>query len=418
MRDFLSEDEARRLRSEFGSPLFVYDRATLEERAAEVLAFPAACGLTARYAVKALPNSAVIRLLNQAGLKIDCSSEYEVLRSLRAGVPAEEIQLTAQQLPEDLAALLRRGIRFNACSLNQLEAFGRACPGAELGVRINPGLGSGHSNRTNVGGPSSSFGIWHEHLEQVLELAEGHGLRITRMHTHIGSGSDPQVWVHCAKLSLEIAARIPEVLSLNLGGGFKVARMPQETSADLEAIGQKIVPEFERFAADHGRELQLEIEPGSYLVADAGLLLCSVIDVVDTGSHGHQFIKIDSGMTEVLRPSMYGAQHPFHVVSAAGGPERAPRDYLIVGHCCERGDILTPEPGNAEGLMARSLPEARPGDLLLIGSVGAYCSGMAASNYNSFPVCAEVLRSGPGEFSLIRRRQSLDQMLDNELPLV
>jgi len=414
-RWFLGDDEAWQLSAEFGTPLFVYDRQVLEDRAREVLGFPAAFGLTARYALKALPNAAVIRVLTEAGLHIDASSGFEVHRALRAGVSPDRIQLTAQEMPEDLPELHARGVLFNACSLNQLDRFGHACPGSEVCVRINPGLGSGHSNRTNVGGRSSSFGIWHEQLPQILGLAARHSLRITRMHTHIGSGSDPQVWVHCAKLSLEIAAKLPEVRRLNLGGGFKVARVAQETPADLQEIGQKIVPEFERFAVDHGRELHLEIEPGSYLVANAGVVVARVIDVVDTGDDGHRFIKVDSGMTEVLRPSMYGAQHPFRVVSEVPASKRNERPCVIVGHCCESGDILTPEPGNAEALGPVLLPETQPGDLLMIGATGAYCSAMSAVNYNSFPAAAEVMRNAPGEFALIRRRQTLDQILENEV---
>jgi len=412
---FLTPAEIFALQRDHGSPLFVYDEANLQARAAEVLAFPNAFGLTARYAMKALPNAAIVRIFTELGLHVDVSSGFEAERALRAGVQPDKIQLTAQELPADLARLVEAGIRFNACSLHQLESFGQSFPGRELAVRINPGLGSGHVNRTNTGGPASSFGIWHEHLDEVKAIAAAHDLRLTRMHTHIGSGSEPSMWVHCAKLSLDVAARLPDVRTLNLGGGFKVARVPEDGSADLQEIGQKIVPEFQRFASEQDRELHLEIEPGSFLVVSAGLLLARIEDVVDTGGQGYRFIKLNSGMTEILRPSMYGAQHPFTLVPADSDP-RPDDDYVVVGHCCESGDLLSPEPGNAEALQPRRLPEARVGDAFVIGGAGGYCSSMAASNYNSFPICAEVLRSGPGEFSLIRRRQTLDQVLENELP--
>jgi diaminopimelate decarboxylase len=411
---FLNSDEIFSLQREHGSPLFVYDEASLQARAREVLAFPNAFGLTARYAMKALPNAAIVRSFREMGICIDVSSGFEAERALRAGVPGDAIQLTAQELPADLSRLVGEGIRFNACSLHQLESFGRAFPGRELSVRINPGLGSGHVNRTNTGGPASSFGIWHERLDEVKAIAAEHDLQLTRMHTHIGSGSEPSMWVHCAKLSLDVAARLPDVRTINLGGGFKVARMPDDNSADLQEIGQKILPEFERFASIHGRELHLEVEPGSYLVATAGLLLARVEDVVDTGPEGYQFIKLDSGMTEILRPSMYGAQHPFSVIPA-DGEARSEQDYVIVGHCCESGDVLSPEPGNAEALLPRRLLEARRGDAFVIGGVGAYCSSMSAVNYNSVPACAEVLKRSDGSFQLIRRRQSLDEILQTEL---
>ncbi|MBW2389591.1 MAG: diaminopimelate decarboxylase, partial [Deltaproteobacteria bacterium] len=208
---FLDARRTLELQREFGTPFYVYDEDTLLERAREVLAFPNPYGLVGRYAMKALPTAAILRLLTEAGLDIDASSGFEADRALRAGIAAQRIQITAQELPRNLKELVAQGVRFNACSVRQLEHYGALFPGSEVSVRINPGLGSGHSNRTNVGGPSSSFGIWHEQLPQVLEAAARHDLRIARMHTHIGSGSDPDKWVVCAKMSLAIAARLPEV---------------------------------------------------------------------------------------------------------------------------------------------------------------------------------------------------------------
>jgi diaminopimelate decarboxylase len=119
-------------------------------------------------------------------------------------------------------------------------------------------------------------------------------------------------------------------------------------------------------------------------------------------------------MRAVLRPAMYGAQHPIKLIPATAG-NRGRGEYLVVGHCCESGDVLTPAPGNPERLVPRSLPEARLGDLLVIGGTGAYCSGMAARNYNSFPEAAEVMITRSGSVELIRKRQTLDQIIENEV---
>jgi diaminopimelate decarboxylase len=414
---FLTHDQIHAIRAEFGTPVYAYDRRTLEASARQVLAFPNAFGLTARYAMKALPTAAIVRVLADTGLHIDASSGFEAERAMRAGVAPEHIQITAQELPKDLKGLVERGVLFNACSLRQLEAYGQLFPGREVSVRINPGLGSGHNNRTNVGGPSSSFGIWHEQLDDVLALQRASDLRITGMHTHIGSGGDPEVWQHCARMTLEIAGRLPEVTRLSLGGGFKVARMEGETSADLDAIGRALIGDFQQFARDHGRELQLEIEPGTFLVANAGAIIAEIIDVVSTGPEGYDFIKIDSGMTELLRPNLYGAQHPIEVVPAEGGEDRGEGDYVVAGHCCESGDVLTTAPADPERLLPRRLCNPRPGDSLVIGGAGAYCSGLAGKNYNSFPVAAEVLVELDGSVRLIRKRQSLDQIIENDLAL-
>jgi diaminopimelate decarboxylase len=411
---FLTNDQIRILQRDYGTPVFVYDEATLERQAREVLNFPNPYGLTVRYAMKALPTGAILKLLHELGLHIDASSGFEVERAMKAGIPPEHIQLTAQELPKNLVELIRAGIQFNACSLKQLAVFGESFPGTSLGVRMNPGLGSGHNNRTNVGGPSSSFGIWRGYAPHVLETCRQHDLHITRVHTHIGSGADTNVWMRCARLSVEMAAQFPEVTTLNLGGGFKVARMPGEVSANLHEIGTVVSDILAEYADTHGKQLRLEIEPGTFLVANAGVLVTGVTDVVDTGEDGYKFIKIDAGMNDVLRPAIYGAQHPITLVPATE-EERRPVDYLVVGHCCESGDVLTPEPGNPEGLHPRTLVEARVGDALVIGGTGAYCSAMCCKNYNSFPESAEVLLRKNGEMKLIRERQTLDHMLANEI---
>jgi len=411
---FLTESQTRSIQREFGTPVFVYDQRTLEAQADKAMGIANAYGLTVRYAMKALPTAAIVRLLAAKGLHIDASSGFEAERALLTGIPPDHIQITAQELPQKLGELLDKGILFNACSLHQLDVYGQLRPGSEVSVRINPGLGSGHSNKTNTGGPSASFGIWHEHIERVFEVQRTHDLHLTRMHTHVGSGADPEVWNHCAQLSLGIAAHLPEVHTLSLGGGFKVGRMSDEPSADMNAIGPRIKEDFETFFQQHGRKLKLEIEPGTFLVANAGALVCTVIDVVDTGPDGYRFIKVDSGMTELARPSMYGAQHPIVIVPAEQMKARETGKYLVVGHCCESGDILTPEPGNPEGLKTRTLSEPKIGDALVIGGAGAYSAAMASKNYNSFPEAPEVLLTNEGSFTLIRKRQTLDQIIQNE----
>src|SRR5699024_6891572 len=154
----------------------------------------------------------------------------------------------------------------------------------------------------------------------------------------------------------------------------------------------------------------------TFLVANAGAIVSTVQDIVDTGSAGHTFLKLDTGMTEILRPSLYGAQHPLIVVPANENKTRETATSLVVGHCCESGDILTPAPDQPEVLQPRPLTKAEHGDLLVIEGTGAYCSSMPAKNYNSFPEAPEILRRADGTFGLIRKRQTLDQMLANEIP--
>lgn len=187
--------------------------------------------------------------------------------------------------------------------------------------------------------------------------------------------------------------------TLNLGGGYKVGRMSYEYSTDLQVVGAPVTDAFKAFAEETGRKIKLEIEPGTFLVANSGVLLSSVQDVVTTGENGHTFIKLDSGMTEVLRPSLYGAQHPIVVLKDTKDLAK----YVVVGHCCESGDLFSCAPGEPEVLAERTLKRVQIGDLLTIEGSGAYCSGMATKNYNSFPEAPEVMLDKSGQPHIIRK---------------
>ena len=410
---FLDYTTAHTVSDSFGTPIYVYDQKSLEANAAAVLKFPNAFGLTARYAMKASPNGAILKIFAKAGLHIDASSGHEVHRAMAAGIPARHISLSAQELPIDLSDLLDAGIQLNACSLAQLERFGQIKPGGQVGIRINPGAGSGGNNRTNVGGPSSSFGIWHHWIPQIKSILEKYDLTAVRIHTHIGSGSDPDVWLKVAKMNFDIVRQFPDVTTLNLGGGFKVGRMPDEKSTDLQVVGLPVKEKFEEFAVETGRQIHLEVEPGTFLVANAGALLSKVQDVVSTGEGGYEFIKLDTGMTELLRPSIYGAQHPISLLQSSENSEA--KDYVIVGHCCESGDILTPTAGDPELLATRALPLAEIGDYCVIDGSGAYASAMTPKHYNSYPEAAEVILDLDNAPKLIRRRQKLEEIWANEV---
>jgi diaminopimelate decarboxylase len=407
----LTAEVAADVRRRFGTPCYVYDRAALEDAARQALAFPAPFGFTLRYAMKANPSRGVLQLFRDLGLHVDASSDFEVERALRAGFSPERVLLTSQMPSRFLEAHIARGVLFNACSLHQLDEFGRLAPGREISVRMNPGLGSGSTKRTNTGGPASSFGIWHEDLGQVKAVAERHGLRINRLHSHIGSGTDPEVWKRCARMTLDLVAQLPEVSRVNLGGGFKVGRMPEEPSVDLADVGAHVRREVEAFHERDGRGLHLEIEPGTLLVANAGAIVASCVDVVDTGADGYLFAKLDAGMPEITRPSLYGAQHPIDVLAA--GREQAA--VVFVGPCCESGDILTPAPGDPEALMPRWVPRPEIGDLVVVGGAGAYCAAMATINYNSYPQAPEVMLELDSTLRLLRRRQSPEQVWQNEI---
>ncbi len=385
--NFLSSDQARELADQHGTPLFVYSKSVLQAQAQALLAVPAPFGFTARYAMKANSHPGVLRVLQEQGINIDASSGYEAEKALNLCFKPEQILLTSQQLANNLKQLVEQGVQFNATSLHQLESYGQIFAGTNISVRINPGIGSGHSAKTNVGGVTSSFGIWHEYIPKIHEICRQYNLKVTRMHTHIGSGTDPVIWQESTKVSLELIKQFPDATIINLGGGFKVGRLDDEHSTDMGVVGQAISKELSRFEGETGRQLHLELEPGTFMVANAGVLIARVDDVVDTGSQGFKFLKLDTGMNDILRPSLYGAQHPIAVLSTS--TEQV--DYVVVGHNCESGDLLTPDPGEPEVLGPRTLNSSSIGDLVLIGGTGAYCASMAAHGYNSYPSASEIV---------------------------
>ncbi|HDT12160.1 MAG TPA: diaminopimelate decarboxylase [Candidatus Marinimicrobia bacterium] len=411
--EYLSGSLVEEIASKIGTPVYIYDERTLKRLAEEILAFPRAYGFLARYAMKANSNRFILKLFDSMGLHFDASSGYEAERALSAGILPEKIQITAQEYPHNINELIKAGVLFNASSCHQLEQFGHDFPGNDVSVRINPGIGSGHNNRTNVGGLSSSFGIWHEWIRDVKGIAERYKLRITKVHTHIGSGGDARVWERVAQLSLDSVKHFPAVHTLNLGGGFKVARTQGEKTTNIQIVGESVKKAIQSFAKSNKRKLNLEIEPGTYLVAESGVLLASVMDKVSTGKEGYTFLKLDTGMNDMTRSTLYGSIHPVKLYPQKRNYEKE-ASVVIVGHCCESGDIFTPIPGDPEGIEPVKLPEAHIGDLLAFGAAGAYCSSMSLANYNSFPRIPEVLIRSDGELVLVRKRETIDHMISLE----
>jgi diaminopimelate decarboxylase len=412
--NFLSRKQAGSIAAEYGTPVFVYDEARLLEQARSALAFKAPFGLTVRYAMKANPLRAILQTFNAAGIHIDASSGYEATRAVLAGIPADHIMVTSQELPSNLRELVSQGVLFNATSLHQLATYGKLFPGTEISIRVNPGIGSGHNRKTNTGGPSAGFGIWHEELEDASAILSRHRLKLTKLHTHIGAGTNPEAWTLAAGLTLDIARKLPGISTINLGGGFKIARMPNEHATDISLAGEAISAAITDFHLETGRRLHLEIEPGTFMVANAGSLISQVQDISHTGEQGFTFLKLDTGLTEIMRPSLYGSQHPIIVI---GSSSKVTREYVVIGHTCETGDLLTPKPGHTDIPDARVLEEASIGDLVVIEGTGAYCASMSATGYNSFPTAPEVLLRASGETKLVKRPQTLDQQVAGELEL-
>lgn len=413
---FLSPGEVRQVAQEYGTPAFVYDERGIREGVELLRQLPSAFGHTIRYSLKANPSAAIIRLFDTLGIEFDASSVWEVIRAVRAGVSPDRILLTAQEavFNAELTDLLDRGLHFDAGSLRQLSLYGQARPGTAVSIRINPGFGSGLVRRLTSGGPDSSFGIWYEQIPEVKAIAEQYSLTIERLHTHIGSGHHSDVLLPAARLLLATAADFPEVTRIDLGGGYRLKVMADDPEYDHGVWAAELAQEISAFAESTGRELRVEMEPGTFLMANCGSIVSEVIDVVDTGDEGRRFIKINAGLTEILRPSYYGSPHPVVAVSGAGEPLPEGPLSSVAGHCCIAGDMITTTPGDVETLRPVRLGAAEPGDFIVVERAGGYCSSMSMKNFNSYPEAPEILRRLDGSFAVIRERQSIEQIVVNE----
>jgi len=401
------------LADQHGTPLWVYDAATIRSRIAQLQSFD-----TVRFAQKACSNIHILRLMREQGVKVDAVSRGEILRALAAGYQAggepSDIVFTADLLDADtLATVLEHRVPVNAGSIDMLHQLGMTSPGHPVWLRINPGFGHGHSNKTNTGGEHSKHGIWHTELASALQAVSANKLKLVGLHMHIGSGVDyghlEQVCGAMVDLVRATHAAGHDLQAISAGGGLSIPYREGEARIDTAHYFGLWDAARKQAEGILGHDLHLELEPGRFLVAEAGVLLGRVRAVKDAG-HNH-FVLVDTGFNELMRPAMYGSWHGMHVQRRGQGVLPATRDSVVAGPLCESGDVFTQGDGGV--VLPRPLGDARVGDLLVIHNTGAYGASMS-SNYNSRPLAAEVLVDN-GQARLIRRRQTVEELLALEL---
>jgi diaminopimelate decarboxylase len=390
------------------TPLWVYDASTIRARVERLRRFD-----TVRFAQKACSNTHLLRLMRGLGVQVDAVSGGEIERALHAGYDARDehagIVFTADVIDRaTLALVAAHGIPVNAGSvamLDQLGAhLGQHAAGHRVWLRINPGFGHGHSRKTNTGGEHSKHGIWPADIPAALEAIVRHGLRLVGLHMHIGSGVD---YGHLAQVCdamvlqvREVVARGHDVSAISAGGGLSVPYHAGDAVVDTDHYFNLWDDARRQLADELGHPLRLEIEPGRFLVAEAGVLLTRVLYRKRSG--GKNYVITDAGMTELMRPSHYQAYHRIEPVVPP--PPGGRRDVVdVVGPVCESGDFLGLE---------RELGEVGPGDLLVVHSAGAYGHVMA-SNYNSRPRVPEVLVDA-GRHAVVRERERYDDLVRGE----
>ena len=384
----LTAENLLRLPAEFGCPVWVYDAQIIRRQIAALKQFD-----VVRFAQKACSNIHILRLMREQGVKVDSVSLGEIERALAAGynpqTHPDDIVFTADVIDQaTLERVSELQIPVNAGSVDMLDQLGQVSPGHRVWLRVNPGFGHGHSQKTNTGGENSKHGIWYTDLPAALDVIQRHHLQLVGIHMHIGSGVD---YAHleqvCGAMVRQVIEFGQDLQAISAGGGLSVPYQQGEEAVDTEHYYGLWNAAREQIARHLGHPVKLEIEPGRFLVAQSGVLITQVRSVKQMGSR--HFVLVDAGFNDLMRPV----------------------ETVVAGPLCESGDVFTQqEGGNVE---TRALPEVKAGDYLVLHDTGAYGASMS-SNYNSRPLLPEVLFDN-GQARLIRRRQTIEELLALEL---
>jgi diaminopimelate decarboxylase len=381
------------LAAEYDTPLYVIDLDRVRENYARfAAAFPEA---TVMYAAKAHTGRAVLSTLVDAGAPIECAAWGELDRAIDAGADPDELQYTAVNPPDrdlDYAVSLAAeypGLTITAGATDTLDRLAERGYDGRLAIRINPGIGTGHHEKVATGA-DAKFGIPYKGVPAVAERAR-EAFDLVGLHAHVGSGVlNDDLEDHCRAISRvrEMATRVASGGSLefvDVGGGYGVPYRPDEEPLDLEEASERVREALSDVDA------QLRLEPGRYVVADAGLVLTGV----NTRKEAPEttVIGVDASLGTLIRPAMFDSYHPIRNISA---PDREREAVSVGGPMCTSADVF-----------ATDRPIARPErkEILAIGNAGAYGYELA-SQFHSQPRPAEVALEG-GEARVVRQRETL-----------
>ena len=387
----------------YGCPVYVYDAYKIRSQYERLIkAFSAVPSLRINYAMKALSNGSILKLMRKLGAGLDTVSIQEVKLGLHAGFAPEQIIFTPNGVSmEEIEEAASLGVQLNIDNLSILEQFGSKHPQVPVCIRINPHVMAGGNSKISVGHIDSKFGISIHQVPHILRIVENTKMHINGIHMHTGSDIlDIDVFLYAAEILFDAAKHFRELKFIDFGSGFKVPYKEGDIQTDIEELGEKLSQRFLEFCKLYGRDLTLAFEPGKFLVSEAGFFLVKVNVVKQTTST--VFAGIDSGFNHLIRPMFYGATHFIENIS---NPEGKKRFYSVVGYICETDTFAS----------NRQIAEISEGDILCFRNAGAYCYTMA-SNYNSRPRPAEVLWID-GQAKLIRKAETLEDLLRNQVEI-
>jgi len=384
---------------DFGTPVYVYDADHIIAQYQRLQKAFKGAKLKVKYAMKALNNIHILKLLKTQGSGLDCVSIQEVKLGIMAGFTPEEILFTPNCVSlGEIQEAVGLGVMINIDNISILEQFGHIYGNTvPVCIRVNPHIMAGGNAHISVGHIDSKFGISFYQMRHVNRVVKTHNMKIVGLHMHTGSDIlDAGVFLQGAELLFEASAEFPDLEFIDFGSGFKVPYKENDVFTDVEEIGQRIVKRFNEFCKEYGRDLELWFEPGKFLVSQSGYFLVKTNVIKQTTST--VFVGVDSGQNHLIRPMMYDA---YHHITNISNPKGTNRIYSVVGYICETDTFG----------WDRQLNEVREGDVLAFHNAGAYGFSMS-SNYNSRLRPAEVMVY-KGKAHLIRKREELNQLLEN-----
>ncbi|MDP6329814.1 MAG: diaminopimelate decarboxylase [SAR324 cluster bacterium] len=401
---YLGGISADSLLERFGSPLYVYEKDVLINRFRKMINCFPSDEVDIHYAMKANYNPSLLNLLRVEGACIDAVSMGDVQMALEVGFQPQQILFTGNNSRfSEIEFSMERGVPVNLGSLDLLQQYGIRYPGTSVSIRVNPGMGAGHHAHCITGGPDSKFGIYQDRLNDALRISETHSLKITGIHSHIGTGiRKTEAMLEAMDLILDAAKRFPDLEFVDFGGGFDIPYRDSDEELDLEELGQCMRQRFEQFCRDYGSVLKMKIEPGRFIIGPAGTLLATVTNLTETPAK--RFVGLDTGFNHLVRPIMYGSYHRIVNASRMNDPTQ---EVAVAGNICESGDVFTRDFENS----TRTLGIPQLGDCIAILDTGAYGLSMG-SQYNLRELPEEVLVSG-GDAIVIRRRQTFKDLIQN-----
>lgn len=390
-----------------GSPLYVYNEGILRARCRELKNLVSYKNFTPHYSVKANTNLSLLRIIREEGLHADVMSPGELYIALKAGFTSDELFFIPNNVcDQEMQYAIDHNVLTSMDSISQLERYGRLNPNGKVAVRFNPGVGAGHSDKVVTGGENTKFGVDMADIDQVKNTLKEFNLTLVGINQHIGSlFMEGAPYLEGIKSILNIAKEFDNLEFVDLGGGFGIPYRKQdgEERLDLESLGSELDIILEQFAKEYGKEINIQIEPGRYITAECGVLLGTVNTIKQ--SYGNKYIGTDLGFNVLQRPVLYDAHHDIEVYSKDAGepmPGASPKEekVTVVGNICESGDIMAQD---------RKLPIISEGDALGMMDAGAYGFSMA-SNYNNRLRPAELLISADGSQTVIRKRDTLEDL--------